>query len=109
MALWRRKHPKGVLVHSDQGSTYASNDYQQLLRKKHLICSMSRRGNCWDNAVAESFYSSLKTEWTNWEDYKNREEAKKSVFEYIELFYNRKRRHSHLGYVSPDEFEENVS
>jgi len=59
MALWRRKHPKGVIVHSDQGSTYASNDYQALLKKTHLVCSMSRRGNCWDNAVVESFYGSL--------------------------------------------------
>jgi transposase InsO family protein len=105
MALWRRKHPKGVLVHSDQGSTYASNEYQKLLKDKRLVCSMSRKGNCWDNAVAESFYGSLKTEWTDEEDYKTRKEAKKSIFKYIELFYNRKRRHSHLEYQSPDDFE----
>lgn len=105
MALWRRKHPKKVIVHSDQGSTYASNDYQALLKKKKLICSMSRRGNCWDNAVAESFYGSLKNEWVYWENYKTRDQAKKSVFNYIEVFYNRKRRHSYLGYVSPEEFE----
>ena len=105
MALWRRKHPKKVIVHSDQGSTYASNDYQALLKEKKLICSMSRRGNCWDNAVAESFYASLKNEWVCWENYKTRDQAKKSIFNYIEVFYNRKRRHSYLGYVSPEEFE----
>ena len=105
MALWRRKHPKKVIVHSDQGSTYASNDYQALLKEKKLICSMSRRGNCWDNAVAESFYGSLKNEWVSWEDYKTRDQAKKSIFNYIEVFYNRKRRHSYLGYKSPDDFE----
>ena len=105
MALWRRKHPKGVIVHSDQGSTYASNDYQALLKDKHLLCSMSRKGNCWDNAVAESFYGSLKNEWTDEQDYLTREDAKKSIFKYIELFYNRKRRHSHLGYKSPEDFE----
>ena len=105
MALWRRKHPKKVIVHSDQGSTYASNDYQSLLKEKKLVCSMSRRGNCWDNAVAESFYGSLKNEWVNCEDYKTRDLAKKSIFNYIEVFYNRKRRHSYLGYKSPDEFE----
>jgi transposase InsO family protein len=105
MALWRRKHPKKVIVHSDQGSTYASNDYQALLKEKKLVCSMSRRGNCWDNAVAESFYGSLKNEWVNWEDYATRDQAKKSVFNYIEVFYNRKRRHSYLGYKTPDAFE----
>jgi transposase InsO family protein len=110
MSLWRRKHPKRVIVHSDQGSTYASNDYQALLKDKHLLCSMSRKGNCWDNAVAESFYGSLKNEWTDEQDYLTREDAKKSIFKYIELFYNRKRRHSHLGYKSPDDFEnESVS
>ena len=110
MALWRRKHPRGVIVHSDQGSTYASNDYQALLKDQHLLCSMSRKGNCWDNAVAESFYGSLKNEWTDEQDYLTREDAKKSIFKYIELFYNRKRRHSYLGYKSPEDFEsENVS
>ena len=66
---------------------------------------MSRRGNCWDNAVAESFYGSLKNEWVCWEDYKTRDQARKSIFNYIEVFYNRKRRHSYLGYISPDDFE----
>ena len=99
-----------LIVHSDQGSTYASNDSQALLKGKHLLCSMSRKGNCWDNAVAESFYGSLKNEWTDEQDYLTREGAKKSIFKYIELFYNRKRRHSHLGYKSPVDFEnESVS
>ena len=68
MGIWRRKHPKGVIVHSYPGSTYALNDYQSLLKEKQLICSMSCRGNCWDNALAESFYAPLKNEWVNWED-----------------------------------------
>ncbi|MGK0270293.1 MAG: putative transposase, partial [Cocleimonas sp.] len=72
---------------------------------KKLIGSMSRRGNCWDNAVAESFYGSPKNEWVYWEDYKTRDQARKSIFNYIEVFYNRKRRHSYLGYISPDDFE----
>lgn len=110
MALWRRKRPKNVIVHSDQGSTYASNDYLSLLKKHRLIPSMSRKGECLDNAVAESFFGTLKTEWVDDLDYKTHEEARKSLFEYIEMFYNRKRRHSHLGYKSPAQFErESVS
>ena len=110
MSVWRRKHPKQVIVHSDQGSTYASNDYLSLLEKHQLIPSMSRKGECLDNAVAESFFGTLKTEWVDDQDYKTHEEARKSLFEYIEMFYNRKRRHSHLGYKSPAQFErESVS
>lgn len=110
MAHWRRKRPKNVIIHSDQGSTYASNAYQALLKQYQAICSMSRKGDCWDNAVAESFFGSLKTEWVDDKDYLNHEEARKSLFEYIELFYNSKRRHSHLGYKSPNQFEqENIS
>ena len=106
MALWRRKRSKNVIVHSDQGSTYASNDYLLLLKQYQLIPSMSRKGECLDNAVAESFFGSLKTEWVDEKDYKTHDEAKKSLFEYIELFYNRTRRHSHLGYKSPMQFEQ---
>lgn len=106
MALWRRKRPKNVIVHSDQGSTYASNDYLSLLKQYQLIPSMSRKGECLDNAVAESFFGTLKTEWVDEKDYKTHDEAKKSLFEYIELFYNRRRRHSHLGYKSPMQFEQ---
>ncbi len=110
MAHWRRNRARDVIVHSDQGSTYASNAYQALLKKYHAKCSMSRKGDCWDNAVAESFFGSLKTQWTDDQDYLTHEDAKKSIFEYIELFYNLKRRHSHLGYKSPIDYErENVS
>jgi len=89
----------------DQGSTYASGDYQQLLSQHHLVCSMSRKGECLDNAVAESFFGTLKTELVDDADYKTKDEARASLFHYIEAFYNRRRRHSYLGYVSPIEFE----
>lgn len=105
MAVWRRGKVKSVIVHSDQGSTYASADYQQLLKDNALVCSMSRKGECLDNAVAESFFGTLKTELVDHEDYHTREEAKNSLFEYIEIFYNRRRRHSYLGYISPAEYE----
>lgn len=110
MAIGRRGNVKNVIVHSDQGSTYASNYYQALLKDNQLICSMSRKGECLDNAVAESFFSTLKTELVDDERYRNHSEAKKSLFEYIEIFYNRYRRHSYLDYVSPADFESrNVS
>jgi transposase InsO family protein len=105
MAIWRRGRVGAVIVHSDQGSTYASADYQQLLKDNTLLCSMSRKGECLDNAVAESFFGTLKTELVDHEDYRTKEEAKKSLFEYIEIFYNRRRRHSYLGYISPAEYE----
>jgi putative transposase len=96
---------KGVLLHSDQGRQYASVSYQKLLHNFGIVCSMSRKGNCWDNAPMESFFHSLKTEWVMFEDYKTRSEARSSLFSYIELFYNRKRRHSSLGNKSPIAFE----
>lgn len=105
MAIWRRGKAKEVIVHSDQGSTYASGAYQQLLKDHALISSMSRKGECLDNAVAESFFGTLKTEWVDHEDYLTKSVAKQSIFEYIEVFYNRQRRHSYLGYVSPVEYE----
>lgn len=105
MAIWRRGKRKQVIVHSDQGSTYASGTYQQLLKDHHLICSMSRKGECLDNAVAESFFGTLKTELVDHEDYHTKATAKQSLFEYIEVFYNRRRRHSYLGYISPEEYE----
>ena len=105
MAVAHRGDIKGVLLHSDQGAQYASTSYQQLLSDNHIICSMSRKGNCWDNAPMESFFHSLKTEWVGFEDYKTRSEARASLFDYIELFYNRKRRHSALNYRSPVAFE----
>jgi len=105
MATERRAPKQLVIVHSDQGSTYASGEYQQRLKERGLLCSMSRKGECHDNAVAESFFGSLKTELVDHEDYRTRLEAKRSLFEYIEVFYNRQRRHSYLGYVSPVEYE----
>ena len=105
MSLSNRGKLNKVIVHSDQGSTYASGDYRKLIKDKGLLCSMSRKGECHDNAVAGSFFGTLKTELVDDEDYRTRAEAKQSLFEYIEVFYNRRRRHSYLGYVSPVEFE----
>lgn len=105
MAIQRRGRISGVIVHSDQGSTYASGDYQQLLKDHRLICSMSRKGECLDNAVAESFFGTLKTELVDHETYPSKDHARQSLFEYIEVFYNRYRRHSYLGYISPVEYE----
>jgi putative transposase len=105
MAVWRRR-PHRTLIHSDQGSQYGSDDWLRFCRENHLDPSMSRRGNCWDNAVAESFFSSLKKERIRRRIYKTRELAKADVFDYIEVFYNRSRRHGHLGGVSPEAFEQ---
>jgi putative transposase len=105
MSAVQRGDIKGVLLHSDQGAQYASASYQNLLSDLGVVCSMSRKGNCWDNAPMESFFHSLKTELTGFEDYKTRSEARASLFDYIELFYNRKRRHSALQYRSPMAFE----
>lgn len=103
MALWRRKPAKGVLHHSDRGVQYAAADYQRLLADAGIACSMSRQGNCWDNAVVESFFGTLKKELIHGRRYLTREEAKQDIFEWIEVFYNRQRRHSTLGYRSPAE------
>ena len=105
MAVARRVPGEGLLAHSDRGSQYASGHYQQLLAKHGIAYSMSGVGQCWDNAPMESFFASLKKELTHHEDYQTRAEAKASIFEYIEVFYNHKRRHSSLGYVCPSEFE----
>jgi putative transposase len=105
MALTHRKPAGELLHHSDRGVQYASEAYQSLLAAHGIEPSMSRKGNCWDNAVVESFFSTLKRELVHHEDYADREEARRSLFEYIEVFYNRKRRHSTLGYRSPAEFE----
>ncbi|MHA7631642.1 IS3 family transposase [Corallococcus sp. M7] len=109
MALESRRPPEGLLHHSDRGSQYASEDYQRALAAHGLCCSMSRKGNCWDNAVVESFFSTLKTELVHPRDFPTREAAQAALFEFIEVFYNRKRRHSSLGYVSPAEFERAAS
>ena len=105
MAIWRRGMPQTVLHHSDRGSQYTSEPFQRLLADHGVTCSMSRAGNVWDNAVMESFFSSLKTERTAAKRYRTREQAKADVFDYIECFYNPRRRHSTLGYLSPMEFE----
>ena len=106
MAVWKRK-PKGeVIVHSDQGSQYGSDDWLRFCRSHRLVPSMSRRGNCYDNAVAESFSSSLKKERVRKKIYRTRDQARSDLFDYIEVFYNRKRRHSHIGDVSPRDFED---
>jgi len=104
-ALQRRKPKNDLLHHSDRGCQYTSEIFQQLLAKYGITCSMSGIGNCYDNAVAESFFHTLKTECVNFDRYETREQAKQNIFEYIEVFYNNQRRHSALGYVSPAEFE----
>ena len=105
MAIEQRGMPSDVLVHSDQGSQYTAGRYQQMLIENNLQCSMSRKGNCHDNAVAESFFHTLKEELVTDADYKTRNEAKQSIFKYIELFYNRKRRHSTINYQAPLVYE----
>lgn len=100
-ACINRKPEPGLLLHSDRGSQYCSEEYQKELAKKNFICSMSRKGNCWDNAPMESFWGKLKTEWLSWKKFRTRDQAKQAVFEYIELFYNRKRLRSVNGYIPP--------
>jgi putative transposase len=104
-AIWKRKPGKGLIFHSDRGSQYASYKFQKLLTSYKAICSMSRKGNCWDNAVAESFFKIIKSELTYHCTYSTRQEARDSIFEYIEAFYNSKRLHSSIGYLSPMQFE----
>ena len=109
MALLRRNpRPDTLLHHSDRGIHYTNKDYQQLLVQKGIVASMSRRGVCYDNAVMESFFHTLKVERVLFQNYLSQKEAQKDLFEYIEIFYNRKRRHSSLGYVSAAEFEETL-
>ncbi len=109
MAVWRPKPDGEVIVHSDQGSQYGSDHRQRFCRATNLAPSMSRRGNCWDNAVAESFFSSLKKERVRRRIYKTRDLARADIFDYIKVSYNRARRHSHLGGVSPEAFEQGSS
>jgi putative transposase len=105
MAIWRRGPVKALLHHSDQGSQYTSEQFQKLLVEHGVTCSMSRSGDCWDNAAMESFFSTLKTERTSRKIYQTRDEARADVFDYIERFYNPRRRHSTLGYLSPIDYE----
>jgi putative transposase len=105
MAISRRGKPDALLHHSDRGSQYTSDEYQRLLKNNGIACSMSRPGNVWDNAAMESFFSSLKIERVNQRSYATRDEARADIFDYIECFYNPKRRHSAIAYLSPMEFE----
>lgn len=109
MAVWRRGKPEELLHHSDQGSQYTSEEFQRLLEEQGITCSMSRQGDVWDNSAMESFFSSLKTERVKRRQYRTRDEARADVFDYIERFYNPRRRHSTLGYLSPVEFEKATS
>ena len=104
-ALRNRTPGHGLLHHSDRGSQFASSDYREKLKENGIECSMSRKGDCWDNAVAESFFATLKRELVQGADWKTREEARASIFEYIEVWYNRERRHSSIGYLSPVNYE----
>jgi putative transposase len=106
MAIWRRGSPRELLHHSDQGSQYTSDDFQRVLAAHGITCSMSRRGDCWDNAAMESFFSTFKTERASRTIYRTRDEARADAFDYIERFYNLRRRHSTLQYLSPVRFEE---
>ena len=109
MALVQRSPREGLLHHSDRGVQYASDDYMHLLQSHNIEASMSGKGDCWDNAVMESFWATLKTELVNHEHYATREQARASIFEYIEVFYNRKRLHSSLEYKSPEAFEASLN
>ena len=106
MAIWARKPASGLLWHTDRGSQYASESHRSILAAHKITQSMSRKGNCWDNAVSESFFHTLKTELTYHFTFETREEAKAVIFEYIEVFYNRKRLHSANDYMSPANYEE---
>lgn len=108
MAINNRKPSLGLIFHTDRGSQYASDEHKNLLKKYGIIQSMSRRGNCYDNAVAESFFHSLKTELTHHIKFETRSQANQAIFEYIEIFYNRKRLHSFNNYLSPSQFEDNM-
>lgn len=105
MAIWKRKPPKGLVSHTDRGSQYASSSHRKILELHGIRQSMSRKANCWDNAVAESFFHTLKVELTHHEKFHTRDEAKQEIFEYIEVYYNRLRMHSANDYLSPVEFE----
>jgi len=105
MALFQRKIKSPLLLHSDRGSQYAATNYQKLLCDNNIVCSMSRKGDCWDNAAMESFFHTLKVEAIHWQSFETREQAKQTIFEYIEVFYNRQRRHSAINYKAPVQFE----
>lgn len=104
-AIYQRRPDKGLILHSDRGSQYASNDFKAILIENEFVGSMSKKGDCWDNAVAESFFHTLKIELIHRMKFKTRDEAKRKIFEYVQMYYNRKRAHSTLGYLSPMEYE----
>ncbi|WP_375314925.1 IS3 family transposase [Schlesneria sp. DSM 10557] len=106
MAVQREFPDDGLVAHSDRGVQYVSEHYQGILKRNNITCSMSRRGNCWDNAPMESFFATLKKELVHREQYQTRSQARQSLFEYIETFYNRVSRHSKLGHQSPVNFEQ---
>lgn len=108
MALWRRGKSSALMHHSDPGSPHTSDDFQQLLTTQGITCSISRRGECWDNAAMESFFSSLKTDRLSRKVYRTREEARSDVFDHIECFYNPVRKHSKLDVLSPVQFEQGL-
>ncbi len=105
----RAERPTGVILHSDRGSQYCSIDYQNLIKKYGFICSMSRKGNCWDNAPMESFWGKMKCEWLYEKQFKTRDEARAAVFEYVEIFYNRQRIHASNGYITPEQYYNNAN
>jgi transposase InsO family protein len=105
IALQGRQPEKGLLHHSDQRSQYASNEYQKMLKNNYVNCSMSRKGNCYDNAIMESFFAILKQELVYHRQYHTRKEAMEDIFEYIQVWYNRNRKHSSLAYMTPEQFE----
>jgi len=105
MAVWQRQPKPGLVVHSDRGSQYASNAYRRLLNANGFVGSMSRKGDCWDNAVAESFFASLKKERVQWRSYQTRTESQQDILDYVVMFYNSRRLHSTLGYISPMGYE----
>jgi len=105
MAIWQRQPKASLIVHSDRGSQYASKAYRHLLKDYGFVGSMSRKDNCWDNAVAESFFGSLKQERVQWRNYQTRNEAQQDIMNYIAMWYNSRRLHSYLGYKSPNQFE----
>ena len=109
MALRNRAPDRGLIHHSDRGTQYTSGDFQKVLDARGIVCSMSRRGDCWDNAVAESFFATLKLDLIFRRTFRTRREARQAIYRYIEVFYNRQRRHTYLGYLSPAEFEEFAS
>jgi putative transposase len=105
MAIWQRKPKAGLIIHSDQGVQYASHQYRRILRLHKFVGSMSKKGRCWDNAVAKSFFGSFKQEQVHWRNYRTRYAAQQDVLNYITMWYNRQQMHSYLNYQSPNEFE----